>query len=102
MVYLYSLLIGLCCGTGKAEAPNPVRFAPVSELSVTQADTAKQTATAKKSKKKRRERKPAAAGVTMKRNITRASITQHNTEGYNIEILIMDGASRSGIRKSCS
>ncbi|WP_460880523.1 hypothetical protein [Pontibacter rugosus] len=84
MINLYLILLSLW--TGAAEAPASIAFAPValpaiSNLHIQQTDTAKATAektTQKKRKHKKvnKERAPAAARVTMKRNVSKTILSK--------------------------
>jgi hypothetical protein len=59
----------------------------------TQVQDSLQTASSKSSKKKTKEKKehlPAAATITSKRNVTRASMMQRSTDGFYTELVIMD------------
>lgn len=102
MVSLHLLFIGFCTSAlalGLNSFHKPHLSATYSAvLQEAQQDsvktaTAALSPTAKSSKKQRRQKKervPAAAGITMKRNVTRATITQRTTDGYNIEVILKD------------
>lgn len=88
----------MCCSAGAAEVSvSSSVTAPVSlqvaALHAPSPDTlkARSQKISKKRTKVKKERVPAAAAVTMKRNISRATVTQRSTEGSHVEVVIMDG-----------
>ncbi|MHA6248959.1 hypothetical protein ACXYMU_13530 [Pontibacter sp. CAU 1760] len=79
-------IAGLASFSSEALSANTV-FSAVAAPALQPGDTTKvQVSTLKKAKK---ERKPAAAKVSMKREITRATLSQQSDEGTSVEVLVM-------------
>ena len=63
-------------------------------------DTTKASTRASKKKKDKKKKEPAAARVTMKRDVSRATLSQRSEEGNNVEVVIVSaGVTLRGVEE---
>lgn len=90
---LYTIMLSLLSLAGlvvfHSETPRGhFTQAAVVEPAAPAQDSTRVVARASKRKNKK-ERKPSAAGVTLKREVNRATLSQRSAEGNNVEVVIM-------------